>query len=218
LTQLDNRRKQSSFREYESLKDVSDSKTQSIVIMSASVSAVGAVASVMFTYLQDPSSIDTENLQWLFSGVGVFVASLTMITYLAFLRKEKDSVVLSSRSQSVLNALNFEIEVAKTIEKSGVKYTTEPKIGKFRPDFLLSLNDQKVAIEAKSWSENIPLSVQANTVRKLEAMAEEDEIDSVLLVTKKSQPSRGLRSQNSKVLVMSIQDFNNHLKKSVLLN
>lgn len=214
LAQLDNKRRQSSFREYQSMKDASDSKKQSVIIMSALVSAVGATASVMLGYLQNPSSIDTENLQWLFSGVGVFFISLTMVTYLAFLRKEKDSVVISSRSHSMLNALNFEVEVAKAIEKSGVEYTTEPKVGKFRPDFLLSLNDKKVAVEAKSWSENIPLSVQANTVRKLEAMVEEDGIDSVLLVTKKSQPSRGLSSESSKVLVMSIQDFNSHLKNS----
>ncbi|EPT8343722.1 restriction endonuclease [Vibrio vulnificus] len=214
FAQLDNKRKQSSFREYESLKDASDSKKHSLVVMSALVSAVGAVASMMFSYLQDPSSIAAENPQWLFSGVGVFVVSLTMITYLVFLRKEKDSFVLSNRSQSMLNALNFEIEVAKTIEKSGIQYTTEPRVGRFRPDFLLSLNNKKIAVEAKSWSDNIPLSIQANTVRKLEAMVEEEEIDSVFLVTKKSQPSRGLSSGNSKVLVMSLQDFNNYLKNS----
>jgi hypothetical protein len=203
LAQLDGKRKQSSSREYELLKQASDSKASSILIMSALVSAVGAVTSIMFTYLQDPTSIDTGNLQWLFSGVGVFVASLTMIMYLSFLRKEKDSIVLPNRSQSILNALNFELEVAKAIEKAGIQYTTETLIGKFRPDFLLSINDKKIAVEARPWGENTPLGIQANVVRKLEATAEQEDIDSVVLVTKKSQPSRGLNFENSKVLVMS---------------
>ncbi|MFA1576521.1 restriction endonuclease [Vibrio cyclitrophicus] len=214
FAQIESRRNKATIDDYRLLKDSDTRKKQSLIAMSGSVSAVGAVASILFTYLRDPSAIDVQNLQWLFSGLGVFFLSLAMITYLAFIRKEKDSVAVPARSKAMLNSLNFEIEVAKAIEKSGIQYTTEPKIGNFRPDFVLSMNNQKIAVEAKAWEDTVPLSLQAHVIRKLEAMAEQQELDSVLLVTKKPQPSRGLTIENSKVSVVSFNEFGSQLKKA----
>lgn len=214
FVQIESKTTKATIDDYRLLKDSNDRKKQSLIAMSSSVSAVGAAVSILFTYLRDPSAIDVQNLQWLFSGLGVFVLSLIMITYLGFIRKEKDSVAVPARSKALLNALNFEIEVAKAIEKSGVQYTTEPKIGNFRPDFILSMNNQKIAVEAKPWEDSVPLSLQAHVIRRLEAMAELQEVDSVLLVTKKPQPSRGLTIENSKVSVISFNEFGNQLKKA----
>lgn len=203
-------------QEFKNIKEQQKRRNESVFLLTLIVSILGAFSSVLYGFLTSPSTLINFNTEWLLSAVGVFVISILMITLSTIFRREKEESSIISQSSTKYSGVLFQIEVAKTIEKSGYEYITEPKIGAFIPDFIINNNDKTVAIEAKSWKEVIPLSVLKNTIRKLEALSEEDGIDNVILVTKNSSPVKGILSKNSKVKIYTISDFYKYLKKGML--
>lgn len=201
-----------SIHEFKQLKEENKKKRDSLAMLTVAVSMVGASTSVLYSFLKDPTAILASNSEWLLSGVGVFIVSLATISLMSIVRKEKERFTISSRSSSALSAAAFEVEVAKSIDKSGYKYRVEPLIGDYRPDFIIETEDKRIAIEAKAWGDTVPLSGIRRTIHKLEALSKEEAIDGVYLVTKKPTPSKGFNSSDSNIKVVSISEFNALLK------
>ncbi len=199
-------------QEFKLLKEESKKKRDSLTILTVAVSMVGASTSVLYSFLKDPSALLASNTEWLYSGLGVFVVSLAMITLMSIVRKEKEEISSPSRSSSAMSSAVFEIEVAKAIDKSGYKYQVDPKIGDHRPDFVIDANDKRIAIDAKAWGDIVPLSGIRKTIQRLESLSREDGIDGVYLVTKKPAPSKGFNSEDSIVKVVSMSEFTTLLK------
>ncbi len=202
----------SSMQEFKILNVENKKKRDSIAVLAVSVSMVGASTSVLYSYIKDPAAIISSNLEWVSSGLGVFIVSLTMLSLISIIRKQKDDASSPSRSSSMISAASFEIDVAKAIEKSDYTYKSEPRVGKFRPDFVINTENKSVVIEAKSWGDVVPLSIMKKTLNMLESMSNEDGIDSVILVTKKAVPIKGFNSENNKVKVVSMSEFVTMLK------
>lgn len=198
--------------EFKLLKEESKKKRDSLAILTVAVSMVGASTSVLYSFIKDPSSLIASNSEWLYSGLGVFVVSLTMITLMSIVRKEKEESYSPSRSSSALSAAAFEVEIAKAIDKSGYKYQSEPRVGDHRPDFIIEANNKRIAVDAKAWGDVVPLSGIRRTIQRLEALSREDGIDSVYLVTKKSVPTKGFNSEGGLVKVVNINEFTSLLK------
>lgn len=203
---------QPSIREFKELKEQNKKKRDSLAILTVVVSIIGASTSVLYSFIQNPDSFISANSDWLLSGIGVFVVSAAMITLMGIVRKEKEESSLPSRSSAFISAATFEIDVAKVIEKSGYKYLSEPQVGNFRPDFLIEANGKKIIVEAKAWGDVVPLNSLKRTINQLEAMSQTEEIDSVILVAKKTPPLKGLFSENSKVKAYSMNEFSSLLK------
>jgi len=201
-----------SIQEFKQLKEESKKKRDSLALLTVAVSTVGASTSVLYSFLKNPASIIASNSEWILSGIGVFVVSLSTITLMSIIRKEKEGVTLSSRSSSALSAAAFEIEVAKAIEKSGYSYQAEPRVGDYRPDFIMEADNKHIAIEAKAWGDVVPLSGIRRTLHRLEAMSKEDGVDRVYLVTKKPAPSKGFNTNDGSVKVVSMAEFTAILK------
>lgn len=199
-------------QEFKLLKEENKSKRDSLAWLTVTVSSVGATTSLLYSYIKDPASIIASNKEWLFSGLGVFVVSLAMITLMSLIKKQKEDAGSSSKRSSALSAATFEIEVAKGIEKAGYKYTSDPKIGKYRPDFIIETNGKHIAIETKAWDEVVPLNIIRRTLHRLEALSSEEGIDGVLLVTRKPTPIRGFNSEEKSVRIVSMSDFISMLK------
>jgi hypothetical protein len=199
-------------QEFKLLKEESKKKRDSLTILTVAVSMVGASTSVLYSFLKDPSALLASNTEWLYSGLGVFVVSLAMITLMSIVRKEKEEISSPSRSSSAMSSAVFEIEVAKAIDKSGYKYQVDPRIGDHRPDFVIDANDKRIAIDAKAWGDIVPLSGIRRTIQRLESLSREDGIDGVYLVTKKPAPSKGFNSEDSIVKVVSMSEFTTLLK------
>lgn len=143
---------------------------------------VGASTSILYGFLKDPTTFITSNSEWIFSGIGVFVVSIAMTTLMSIVKKEREEISLPSRSTTVLSSTKFEIDIAKAMEKSGYKYYSEPRVGKFMPDFIIDMAGKKVAIEAKAWGDVVPMQVMKRTMMHLEKLSEEEGIDSVILI------------------------------------
>jgi len=201
-----------SIQEFKLLREEHKKKRDSLAILTIAVSMVGASTSLLYSFIKDPASIIASNKEWLFSGFGVFVVSLAMITLMSIVRKQKEEIASPSRSSSALSAAEFELEIAKAIEKSGYKYTAEPNIGDHRPDFLIEADGKRIAVDAKAWGDIVPFTIIRKTIFRLESLSKEDGIDAVLLVTKKPVPMRGFKSDDNKIKIVSMNEFTGMLK------
>lgn len=204
---------QTSIQEYKIIREQYKKKQNSIILLTIAVSMVGASTSILYGFLKDPTTFITSNSEWIFSGVGVFIVSTAMITLMSIVKKEREEISSPSRSSAVLSATKFEIDIAKALEKSGYKYYSEQRVGVFRPDFIVDMDGKKVAIEAKAWGDVVPMQAMKRTIRMLEDLSKEKEVDSVMLITNKPIPLKGLYSENSKVKSYTMNEFLSLLKK-----
>lgn len=206
--------------DYELFKEQNRKKRDYYAIMTVAVSMVGALTSLFYGYLKNPSEILntnskwllSANSEWLLSGVGVFVASLMIVSMISIIKRAKEQPNNLSRRSALITRTEFELEVAKALDKFGMKYAVEPRIGKFRPDFLLKIDGQSIAVEAKSWEGAYPVNAIRNSLKQLEVLAEQEGVDKVLLVTKKPLPIKGINTDNSKLTIYSFNEFISVLK------
>lgn len=201
-----------SIHEFKELNEQNKKKSDFVIMLTVVVSTIGAFTSVLYSFIQEPTSFILANSDWLFSGIGVFAISTAMITLMSIVRKEKEDSSLPTRNSAYISAATFELDVAKAIEKSGYKYLSEPQVGNFRPDFVIETNGKKIIIEAKAWGDVIPLSSIKRTIDQLEKIAQDEDIDSVILVAKKLPPMKGINIENSKVKAYSMSEFSSLLK------
>lgn len=203
------------FQEFEIIKEQQKRRKETLVSLTLAVSMVGALSSILFSFIKNPSALIQSNQEWLISGLGVFITSIAMISFLSFFKREKDeSNNTVTRSSTIVSAVMFENEIAKIIEKSGYEYKTEPKIGRFSPDFLIDYKSKKIAVEVKAWKEDMPLYILKTTIQRLEELSEEENINEVILVIKNSRPVKGIMSENTKVKIYNINEFYKYLNKN----
>jgi hypothetical protein len=181
----------------------------SLVWMVMTTSMLGAVVSLLINYLKT----DSFQIEWLLSGAGVLVASITMLTTISVFKKGKESEETPSKRTIQIASSEFENEVLKTLEKLNLKYSVEPNMGTLRPDFLIEKNNEKIVIEAKTWDELMPLSQIRRTSEYLNLLSRFDGINRVILVTKK-KPSISIVKQieSDKIKVVSISELSSALK------
>jgi len=190
-------------------------KTESLSLMVFATSILGVLSSLLYSFFET-KKINTEWIlsEWLYSGIGVLVTSVVALSVISLIRKNKEIVEIPSRRVAQMVSSEFENEIAKILEKMKIKYTIEPNIGRFRPDFLVDVEGKKIAIEAKSWSNVVPLSQIKRTLDHVSALASTEEIDHVFLVTNKKYPLPLRQIENKKVSIISIGDLGQFLKKA----
>lgn len=198
-----------SITDYEEITQEKKKKVEAITLLIMTVSTGGAIASLIPKLLE----MGTFQYEWLLSGLGVFIISVLATSALSLFRKTKDSIDTPSRSRSHLKATKLENEIAKILQKANVKYTIEPSIGRFRPDFRVETKNKTIVIEAKAWSEVIPLSVIKQTIRILSELSLNEGIDKVVLVTKKRIPLHLIGNvNNDKISIININELSNFIK------
>ncbi|MDW1798981.1 restriction endonuclease [Vibrio sp. Vb2201] len=214
FAQFESRRRKTTLEEYKYIT-ASNKKRRDLVIGIATIaSALGALTSILYSYIESSKSNSVEfSAEWIVSGLSVFALSIAMI-YLSSLAKKikEEPSTLETRGAAVIASNSFEMEVARALEKSGISYRSEPKVGHFRPDFLVTLNGENIAIETRSWSNLVPLNSMRKTLRMLESMTHHENIDSAILVTKKSVPAKGLYSESSSINVLDMNQFQVFIK------
>ncbi len=212
-TCLDKAEKESSkpsFAEYQQIKLERKTMKDSLAAMVLSASVLGAMASVLFKFVETK----TLQIEWVFSAVGVLVTSIAVLTVLSVYRKTKEAETVSSRRAEFLHGSAFESDIAKTLSKDGYSFIIEPLIGNLRPDFLVEINGKKVAIEAKAWDGPVPLHFVRRTLDYLNHLLASEKIDKAILVTRKqtSMPMGNLGSD--KIVVTTIDQLPKTLKEA----
>ncbi|NTU59310.1 MAG: restriction endonuclease [Chlorobiaceae bacterium] len=207
---LDKAEKESSkpsFAEYQQIKLERKSTKDSLSAMVLSASILGALASVLFKFVETK----TIQVEWIFSALGVLVLSIAV---LSVYRKTKETETVSSRRTEFLHDSEFETEIAKILAKSGHAFIIEPRLGNLTPDFLVEINGKKVAIEAKAWDGPVPLHFVRRTQDYLQQLLASEKIDKAILVTRKQTAMPLGNLGNEKIVVTTIDQLSKVLKEA----
>jgi hypothetical protein len=199
-----------SFEEFQQLNSERRKMKDNLAAMVISTSILGAMASVLFKFIETK----TIQVEWLFSGLGVLVASIAILTSLTIYRKNKEIEVVPSRRSAQIVSSAFEAEIANTLKKNNFDFVIEPNLGNLRPDFLVKLGGKTIAIEAKAWQGPIPLHFVRQTLNYLNELIHSESIDKAILVTQKKTkfPLGALDSE--KISVVSLSELSSELKKA----
>lgn len=207
---IENEPSKPTYTEFQQLSLEKRKIKDNLIAMVLSASILGAMSSVLFKF------IETKSLQveWLFSAVGVLVASIAMLSTLTIYRKNKETEVVTSKRSAQIVSSVFEADIAKILNKNGFVFAIEPNLGKYRPDFLVEINGKSIAIEAKAWDRPVPMRFVRRTLDYLNELVTTKKVDKAILVTRKQvqMPLGKLDSEN--ISVISINELPSALKNA----
>lgn len=210
FTKLENEPSKPSFSEFQQLRVERKSTKDGLTAMVLSASLLGALSSILFKFIETK----TLEVEWLFSAIGVLVASVAVLTSLSMFRKSKDVEVLPSRGAAQLMSSEFESDIAKILIKNNFDFSIEPRIGNLTPDFLVRHNGKVIAIEAKSWHKSMPLQFMRRTIDYMNQLVNAEGIDKAILVTTKNVVVPIGRLENDNVSVVTISGLVTALKNA----
>lgn len=199
-----------SYAEYQQIKIERKKTKDNLTAMVVSASLLGATASVLFKFIETR----TLEIEWLFSGVGVLISSIAVLTVISVYRKSRETDTAPSRGGEYLHSSEFETEIAKILKKNGFIFVIEPRMGNMRPDFLVELNGKKIAIEAKAWDGPVPLYFVRRTLDYLNSLLQNEKIDRAILVTRKQTPFPMGNLGSDKITVTTIDKLSNTLRET----
>ena len=102
-----------SYEEFQQMKIERRKLVDYTALMVVTASTSGATASLLFKFLQTNSF----QIEWLFSGLGVLVASIAILTTISVFKKGNESEQSTSKRTTLIASLEFENEVLKILER-----------------------------------------------------------------------------------------------------
>jgi Restriction endonuclease len=160
------------------VKKITELLSQPLLILMAILASVIGSSFTALPILKGGSLTNEFNTLLITGAV-----SLLVITFISVLRTFKESqqeVTLSSGSQKILNAINFEKEIGELLSKK--KYSILPSKINDGYDFLLSNMDKKILIEVKSWTDRVPTPYLERTMRRLKESVEKEQATEGIIV------------------------------------
>ncbi|MEQ8484680.1 MAG: hypothetical protein RIB46_09975 [Pseudomonadales bacterium] len=191
IDELEKQPLSTTFEEFREISINTKDRFKTVTALALSASALGAVTSVLITVFRDSNAV-RMGPELLSSVLGVLVGSLAILAAITTFRRSRDLPALESRHSALLAASQFEAEVAKVLQQSGLEFETEANFiqGDMRyvPDFIVTLNDKRIAVEAKSWAGSLPIGVMKRAISSLTRLSRHPEVDHVILVTNRRAP------------------------------
>lgn len=177
---------------------------------------MGIVASLMgalVTVIPKIGTIDMD-IQSLFPII-IVTASVSLaliISYYTFsrLKESQQEVTISSSSRAIEQAIIFERDVAKVIEKAGLKILPAgPSNSGY--DFAIEKNGKIIFIEIKAWSRTMPIRILSKVVEVLEKTVNMENAAEGFVITKSPIDFKTLDLENKKIRIMTLSEFRNYL-------
>ncbi|MEH6649969.1 MAG: restriction endonuclease [Motiliproteus sp.] len=200
---IENKPSKLSFKELNQINKERTRLTISLVMMVIVTSLLGATAPILFKIVETK----TVQIDWLISGVGIFIGSIAVLTSLIMYRKNKEIGTVSSTRTAQIKLSTFENEIASILNKHGFDFTFEPYLGNMRPDFLVEANGKTIAIEAKDWSGVISEPNLRSTSAYLRNLLNNKNVDQVILVTKNKVDLSSLEINSNNISIRTINEL-----------
>ena len=210
FTKLESEPSKPTFAEFQQLRIERKSMKNSVTLMVLSASTLGAMSSILYKFIETK----TLEVEWLFSGLAVLVASVAVLTSLSIFRRSKEVELSPTRGSSQIISSEFESDIAKILVKNKFDFTIEQPVGNLRPDFLVKLNGKVIAIEAKSWNKSVPIHFLRRTIDYLNKLVQSEGIDQAILVTNKHANIPFGKLANENTSIVSINELATTLKNA----
>jgi hypothetical protein len=210
LNKLETEPSELTFSEFQQLRIERKGMRDYLAVMVLTASMLGATSSVLFKFIETK----TLEVEWLLSGFGVLVVSVTVLTLLSIFRKSKEVEIYSSRGSAQIISSEFESNIAKILMKNKFDFTIEPPVGNMRPDFLVRINGKVIAIEAKYWNKSVPMHSIRRTLDNMKKLVDSEGIDQAILVINKNTNVPFGKLENDNISVISINELASALKKA----
>jgi hypothetical protein len=177
---------------------------------------MGIVASLMgalVTVIPKIGTIDMD-IQSLFP-ILIATASVSLaliISYYTFsrLKESQQEVTISSSSRAIEQAINFERDVARVIEKTGLKILPAGPSDRGY-DFAIEKDGKRIFVEVKAWSRTMPIRILSRVVEVLEKTVNMENAAEGFVITKSPIDFKSLDLENKKIQIMTLSEFRNYL-------
>ena len=177
---------------------------------------MGIVASLMgalVTVIPKIGTIDMD-IQSLFP-ILIATASVSLaliISYYIFsrLKESQQEVTISSSSRAIEQAINFERDVARVIEKTGLKILPAGPSDRGY-DFAIEKDGKRIFVEVKAWSRTMPIRILSRVVEVLEKTVDMENAAEGFVITKSPIDYKSLDLENKKIRIMTLSEFRNYL-------
>jgi hypothetical protein len=165
------------------------------------------------TVIPKIGAMDMDILSLLSILIATATVSLALIIgFYTFnrLKESQQGVTISSSSRVIEQAISFEREVAKAIEKTGLKIRPAgPRDRGY--DFAVEKDGKKIFIEVKAWSRPMPISLLSRVVEVLEKTVKVENAAEGIIITKSPIDLKSLDLENKKIRIMTLREFRNYL-------
>jgi hypothetical protein len=177
---------------------------------------MGIIASLLggiVTVIPKIGAIDMDILSLL--PIMIATASVSLALIISFytfsrLKESQQEVTISSSSRAIEQSISFERDVAKAIEKTGLKI--QPAGPRDRGyDFAVDKDGKKIFIEVKAWTRPMPIALLSRVVEVLKKTVNVENASEGIIVTKSPIDLKSLDLENKKIRIMTLREFRNYL-------
>lgn len=176
---------------------------------------MGIVASLigaLVTVIPKIGTIDMD-IPSLFS-ILIATASVSLaliISYYTFsrLKESQQEVTISSSSRAIEQAINFERDVARVIEKTGLKILPAGRDRGY--DFAIEKDGKRIIVEVKAWYRTMPIRILSRVIEVLEKTVNMENAAEGFVITKSPIDFKSLDLENKKIRIMTLSEFRNYL-------
>jgi hypothetical protein len=199
------------------LPDYNRSKTIYNVILPIIMALMASIMGGALTVFPRLGEIDFDikNMTEVLAISITLSMSIIMMLYIfKRLKESQQNVDISSRSQEIEKVIRFERDVAKIINKFGLKYRPAgPRSRGY--DFEITINGKPVLIEVKAWNRPMPLGIISRVTDMLSQSVREIKAQAGIIITKIPLDIKNLELDESKVEIMTINQFRNYLAHTI---
>jgi hypothetical protein len=177
------------------------------------IALIASFVGGVVTMLPKLGALDTSIVKLLPALTASVALSLGLIAVLYTfyrIRESQQEVSLSSSSSALEQAINFERDVARTVEKAGLKLRPAgPRDRGY--DFEVELNGRRVLIEVKAWTRPMPTGLILKIASALNESMKKSGASEALIVTKTPVDTRGLDLSENNVRIVTLRDLGHYL-------
>lgn len=188
-----------------------------LALMGVTASLVGAVTALLFTITRKGILVPDNafpDVKVLIPVIAVFLGSLAAVAAISIWKRGREEPEEPSKAMTSHEGIQLEQEIASALSKLGLLYEIEPpSAGLMRPDFLVKVNDKKIAIEAKAWRSPPPLRMFSMMRDRAKRLLESRAADQVIIVTNSRSPIPQSFSSIEGIKVMSVKELMAFLQK-----
>lgn len=143
------------------------------------------------------------------SVISVFIGSLAVITMIFLVYRVRESREEPSARSAIRSALDFEREVISTVTKSRIPVLIAERASGF--DFSFTLRGRRVLVEVKAHTHRGPLPRIGDTIERLSSALQARNADEGIIVTSKAYEHPDDLLKNTKIRIMTLREFRNHV-------